>query len=254
VNFITAHDGFTLHDTVAYNEKHNDANGEENRDGSSNNRSFNCGAEGPTDDPAILELRARQMRNMLATLIFSQGTPMMLAGDEFGRTQNGNNNAYCQDNEISWVNWDIDEAGKLQTEFTRKLIGLRNQYPILHRNRFMTGAYDEELGLRDVLWVNPNGHEMQGADWEDDNARCLGMLMDGRSQATGLRQMAGDPTLLLVLNGYHDVVDFHLPQTPGGKQWRVLIDTNAPQREPDDMDFGHAYQVTARSLLLFLLV
>jgi glycogen operon protein len=253
VNFVTAHDGFTLHDAVAYNDKHNDANGEDGRDGASDNRSWNCGVEGPTDDPAILELRARQMRNMLATLILSQGTPMLLAGDEFGRTQQGNNNAYAQDNEISWIDWNLDDAARLQADFTRDLIALRRQYPILRRSRFLTGEHNAALGVKDVTWINPNGAEMQAPDWADDNARCLGMLMDGRSQTTGIRRMGEDATMLLVLNAYHDVVDFHLPHAPGGQRWRVLIDTNAPGREPADLDFGHGYQVTARSLLLFLL-
>ncbi|HET9086953.1 MAG TPA: glycogen debranching protein GlgX, partial [Acidobacteriaceae bacterium] len=148
VNFITAHDGFTLNDLVTYNEKHNEANGEDNRDGSSHNRSWNCGVEGPTDDPAINELRQRQMRNFLATLLLSQGTPMLLAGDEFARTQGGNNNAYCQDNEIGWLNWNINEKGQALTRFVKKLTGLRHRYPILRRNLFLNGTYIEELGVK----------------------------------------------------------------------------------------------------------
>ena len=157
VNFITAHDGFTLNDLVTYNEKHNEANGEDNKDGTSNNRSWNCGREGPTDDPAINALRERQMRNMLATLLLSQGTPMMLAGDEFGRTQQGNNNAYCQDSEISWLDWDTKEKGQALIRFAKKLTRLRHQYPMLHRTRFLTGGYNEELGVKDVTWINANG-------------------------------------------------------------------------------------------------
>ncbi len=254
VNFVTAHDGFTLNDLVSYNEKHNDANGEDNQDGSSNNRSWNCGAEGPTDDPAIVELRARQMRNILSTLLLSQGTPMLVAGDEFARTQQGNNNAYCQDSEISWVDWDAAGEGEhALTAFVRKLIKLRQTYPILHRSRFFTGEYNDELGVKDVAWINPSGAEMNAEDWGDENARCIGMLIDGRAQVTGLKQKGQDASLLLVLNSYHDVVDFHLPPAPEGEGWQLLIDTNAPEREPADLPFGHAYQVTGRSLLLFLL-
>src|SRR6202012_4909880 len=146
VNFITAHDGFTLNDLVSYNEKHNEANGEDNNDGHSDNKSWNCGAEGPTDDAEIRTLRERQKRNMLATLLFSQGTPMLLAGDEFGRTQKGNNNAYCQDDDISWVNWDLDDDGRALAEFVRKLTTLRHTLPVLRRQRFLTGEYNEELG------------------------------------------------------------------------------------------------------------
>jgi len=255
VNFVTAHDGFTLNDLVTYNDKHNEANGEDNADGSSNNRSWNCGAEGPSDDPVIVDLRWRQMRNILGTLLLSQGTPMLVAGDEFARTQQGNNNAYCQDNEISWVDWDAGGGdGNALTQFTRKLINLRQTYPVLHRSRFLTGEYNEDLGVKDVSWINPNGSEMQPADWEDENARCFGMLLDGRAQASGLQQKGQEASLLLVLNSYHDVVDFHLPPALEGHAWRVLIDTNAPEREPADLEFGHVYQVTARSLLLFLLV
>ena len=254
VNFITAHDGFTLNDLVSYNEKHNEANGEGNSDGNSNNRSWNCGAEGPTDDAAVGELRARQMRNMLATLILSQGTPMLLAGDEFGRTQQGNNNAYCQDGPISWLDWDSKEKGVDLVRFTQKLTGLRHKYPILRRTRFLTGEFNEELGVKDVTWINANGAEMQAGDWDDSNMKCFGMLMDGRAQVTGIRKRGQDATLLLVINGYHDSVGFTLPMEPGGREWELLTDTNAPdQEEAPAFAFGDNYQVTARSLLLFLL-
>ncbi len=254
VNFITAHDGFTLNDVVSYNDKHNDANGENNKDGSSDNRSWNCGAEGPTDDPAIEALRARQIRNMLGTLLLSQGTPMLLAGDEFGRTQQGNNNAYCQDDEISWLNWELEEKGESLLRFTRKLTDLRHTYPILRRTRFLTGEYNEELGVKDVTWINASGAEMQAEDWADNNMRCFGMLMDGRAQVSGIRKRGQDATLLLVINGWHDLVKFSLPETPGGGGWKVLIDSNAPDREDiPDFGFGDIYDVTGRSLLLFLL-
>ena len=193
VNFITAHDGFTLNDLVTFNEKHNEANGEDNQDGSSDNRSWNCGVEGPTGDAKINRLRKRQIRNMLATLLLSQGTPMMVAGDEFGRTQQGNNNAYCQDNEISWLNWDAAEKGKPLTKFVRKLIGLRHKYPILRRNLFLNGQYVEDLDLKDVTWINANGKEMEDEHWGDSGMRCFGMLLDGRAQTTGIRHAATRP-------------------------------------------------------------
>ncbi len=188
VNFVTAHDGFTLNDLVTYNDKHNQANGEDNKDGSSDNHSWNCGAEGPTDDPEIERLRERQARNILATLLLSQGTPMLLAGDEFGRTQGGNNNAYCQDSEISWLDWDIEDKGRNLQQFTRRLLALRHKYPALRRTRFYTGANNEELGVKDVTWINADGKEMQQANWDDANLKCFGMMMDGRAQVTGIRK------------------------------------------------------------------
>src|ERR1700678_2424525 len=161
INFVTAHDGFTLNDVFSYNEKHNEANGEDNKDGSYNNNSWNCGAEGPTDDPDIIALRKRMIRNALTTLLLAQGTPMLLAGDEFGRTQSGNNNAYCQDNEISWLNWDFGTKGHSLIRFTQELTALRHRYPILRRGRYLTGQYNEELGVKDVTWINANGKEME---------------------------------------------------------------------------------------------
>jgi isoamylase len=254
VNFVTAHDGFTLNDVVSYNDKHNDANGEGNKDGSSDNRSWNCGAEGPTSDSAINELRCRQIRNMLATLLFSQGTPMLLAGDEFGRTQNGNNNAYCQDSDISWMNWSIEEKGQALVRFTKKVLELRRQYPILRRTRFLSGAYNEELAVKDVSWIKANGHELSDGDWRDENQKCFGMLMDGRAQPTGIRTRGRDETLLLILNSYHDVVRFTLPKAPAGSGWSLLLDTNAPEVPKSDFAFDAAYQVTGRSLLLLALI
>ncbi len=251
VNFVTAHDGFTLNDVVTYNEKHNEANNEDNKDGSSDNRSWNCGVEGPTDDEEINRLRERMIRNMLGTLLLSQGTPMMLAGDEFGRTQQGNNNAYCQDSEISWVNWDLHDKGKSLIAFVKRLTRLRHRFPILRRTRFLTGTYDEEFGSKDVTWINASGDEMSCEAWEDASMKCFGMLMDGRAQSTGIRQRGQDATMLMVLNAHHDVVDFTLPKCPGGANWFLVADTNLPD-EPDEpaFEFGHVYQVTGRSLLL----
>jgi isoamylase len=251
VNFITAHDGFTLNDLVTFNEKHNEANGEDNQDGSSDNRSWNCGVEGPTGDAKINRLRKRQIRNMLATLLLSQGTPMMVAGDEFGRTQQGNNNAYCQDNEISWLNWDAAEKGKPLTKFVRKLIGLRHKYPILRRNLFLNGQYVEDLDLKDVTWINANGKEMEDEHWGDSGMRCFGMLLDGRAQTTGIRQRGHEATLLLVINVHDDLVNFVMPASSAGDEWTLLIDTNEPDKaEGIKKKTGEEYGVTARSMLL----
>jgi isoamylase len=254
VNFVTAHDGFTLNDLVSYNEKHNAANLEDSKDGQSDNHSWNCGVEGPTDDEEVNLLRDRQRRNFLATLLLSQGTPMMLAGDEFARTQNGNNNAYCQDNEISWINWSIQGEEQSLIGFVRKLTALRHKYPILRRSRFLTGVYNEELGVKDVTWINASGVEMKPEEWGDLTMQCFGMLMDGRAQATGIRRRGEDATLLMVLNAYHDLVEFSLPETPGGSHWQLLIDTNlADDDELGTFATGEAYGVTGRSLLLFAL-
>ena len=255
VNFITAHDGFNLNDLVSYNDKHNEANGEENRDGHSNNHSWNHGVEGPTDDPEIQELRERQKRNLMATLLLSQGTPMILAGDEFGHTQKGMNNAYAQDNEVTWLDWDrVADGGRALREFTRKLIAVRKAYPILHRGRFLMGEHNEELDVKDVTWLTPDGQEMTQENWGDAGARCLGMLLDGRAQPTGIRRRGSDATLLIVFNAHHDVVPITLPEAPGGTRWVGLIDTAEPGRtDPPSFEFGHVYEATGRSLLMFVL-
>jgi glycogen operon protein len=254
VNFLTAHDGFTLNDLVSYNDKHNEANGEENRDGHSHNRSWNHGAEGPTDDEAVRGLRKRQMKNMLATLLLSQGTPMLLAGDEFARTQDGNNNAYCQDNDISWLDWNHDDRAQRLIRFVQKLTGLRHKYPILRRTRFLKGDWDEELGFKDVAWINATGDEMRDEHWQDANSRCFGMLLDGRAQETGIRRRGELATLLIIFNPWQDVVKFTLPLCNGGAGWRLLADTNFPDStEEPRFPFAHVYEVTARSLLLFVL-
>jgi glycogen operon protein len=254
VNFVTSHDGFTLHDLVSYNERHNEANGEGNRDGHDHNRSWNCGAEGPTDDPLVNTLRRRQMRNFLATLLLSQGTPMLLAGDEFARTQGGNNNAYCQDNEISWVDWSLAEKNAAQVEFVRQLTHLRRKYPILRRSRFLTAHENPNIGLKEITWINASGAEMTEEQWSDAGMQCFGMLLDGRAQPTGLRQRGVDATLLLVCNAHHDVVNFTLPGYAGDHRWQLLIDTNVEESlERTAFAEGDVYAVTARSLLLLQL-
>ena len=189
-----------------------------------------------------------------AALLLSQGTPMLLAGDEFARTQNGNNNAYCQDNEINWIDWDIAEDGRALIRFVQQLTALRHKYPILRRTRFLTGVYNEELGIKDVTWINASGTEMKPEEWGDMSMECFGMLMDGRAQPTGIRKRGEDATLLMVLNAYHDLVGFTLPETAGGSQWQLLIDTNlAEDAEMGTFTTGAVYGVTGRSLLLFAL-
>ncbi|RPI60638.1 MAG: glycogen debranching enzyme GlgX, partial [Lysobacterales bacterium] len=258
INFVTAHDGFTLNDLVSYNERHNEANGEENRDGHAHNRSWNCGAEGPTEDAAVNELRGRQMRNFLATLLLSQGTPMLLAGDEFARTQRGNNNAYCQDNKISWVDWTLAELNLAQVRFVQSLTALRRRYPILRRNRFLSTVVNEAIGVKEVTWVNPTGAEMRDEDW-DNGGRCFGMLLDGRAQVTGIKQRGQDATMLLIVNSHHDVVPFTLPAAGDDEalaRWTLLLDTQfaePAQAAVNEYAAGDVYAVTARSLLLFKL-
>ncbi len=267
VNFITAHDGFTLHDLVSYNDKYNNANQEGNRDGESNNRSWNCGAEGPSGAPAIVALRERQKRNFLATLFFSQGVPMLVAGDEFGRTQGGNNNAYCQDNEISWIDWNLHPAGKDLLAFVQQVIALRNAHPLFRRRTFFRGRAVRDPDTKDVVWLTPNGQEMTDQEWNQSFARCLGVFMSGRGLTE--RDERGHPVedddLLLLLNAHHDTIPFTLPGGPQVK-WTVLTDTGAgpahgssesPAGAANNVphapvfDPGAAYSLAGRSLALF---
>jgi glycogen operon protein len=177
---------------------------------------------------------------------------MLVAGDEFARTQDGNNNAYCQDSEIGWVNWDLSEDGKALLKFVKRLIKLRLAYPILRRGRFLVGNYNEDIGVKDVTWLAPDGSEMSTEQWEESHGKCLGMLLDGRAQETGIRRKGGDATLLLVVNAHHDIVNFTLPQVPDGRFWTCMVDTNQPSiRGQERFEFGHEYSVTGRSLLLF---
>ena len=255
VNFVTAHDGFNLNDLVSYDGKHNEANGEDNRDGSDNNHSWNHGAEGPTADEAVNTLRERQKRNLLATLLLSQGTPMILAGDELGRTQKGNNNVYGQDNELNWIDWGaVTSDGRRLMEFTRKVIALRRSYPMLRRGRFLVGQHNAELDVKDLAWLSPTGTELTEAQWHDSKAKCFAMLLDGRAQPSGIKQRGSDATLLIIFNAHHDVVKFTLPEVPDGKRWSRLIDTNLPGGfDTPTFDFNTEYDVTGRSLLLFVL-
>lgn len=255
INFITAHDGYTLYDLVAYNDKHNEANGEDNNDGHDNNLSWNHGEEGPSDDPEIQTLRLRQIRNLIATLLFSQGTPMMLAGDELLRTQLGNNNAYCQDNEISWVDWNLSGDAHSMIDYVREVIALRRRYPILRRGRFLSGEYNEEMGLREVTWLTPEGEEMTVERWEDPEARSFGVLLDGRARPTGLRRVGADVTLLLLFNAESDALTFTLPEVPRGSSWVCRLDTGQPlDDDPCRHKFGEGHDMEGRSLVLLELV
>jgi glycogen operon protein len=194
------------------------------------------------------------MRNFLATLLLSQGTPMLLAGDEFARTQQGNNNAYCQDNAISWVDWRLAQHNRAQVRFVQRLTGLRHQFPILRRNRFLTGDYDSELDVKDLTWINASGAEMRAEEWADNGMRCFGMLMDGRARPTGVRQRGTEATMLLILNAHHEAVNFTLPTLPGGDSWKLLLDTDVAESEASvEIASGKSRAVKARSLLLFVL-
>jgi glycogen operon protein len=225
VNFITAHDGFTLRDLVSFNEKHNEANGEENRDGESHNRSWNCGAEGPTDNPDVNQLRARQQRNFLTTLFTSQGVPMLLGGDEIGRTQRGNNNAYCQDSEISWYDWEHADASLLQ--FTRHLIKLRHRHPVFCRRRWFQGRPIHGTAVSDIGWFTPGGAEMSDSDWQAGFAKSLAVFLNGRAipspDERGERVV--DESFYLMFNAHHEPLEFTLPETKWGRKWIVLLNT-----------------------------
>jgi len=248
INFVTAHDGFTLKDLVSYNKKRNELNGDNNTDGENNNQSWNCGVEGPTDDPEINELRERQCRNFLTTLFLSQGVPMLPGGDERGRTQNGNNNAYCQDNEISWLNWECDEKQNQLLEFTRKLIRLRRDHPVFRRPKFFQGRRIRGSEIRDVMWFNPGGSEMSEEEWASPFVRCLGMLLSGDTM--DVLNFQGEPirddTFLLLINAHYEPIPFVLPGQEH-IEWQLILDTMEADgflREPrkfasgDDIDLG----------------
>jgi isoamylase len=227
INFVTAHDGFTLADLVSYDEKHNEANGEENRDGENHNLSWNHGVEGPTDDPEIRTLRARQRRNFLATLMFSQGVPMLRAGDELGQSQRGNNNAYCQDNELSWLDWDLDDSARDLLQFVRRTIEIRREQPVLRRRKFFQGRRIRGSEVKDLTWLQPDGSEMTDEEWEQPELRAYGLRMAG-DLMTELdddgERITGD-TLLLLLNADPDPVSFTVPPTSPTERWELCIDT-----------------------------
>jgi isoamylase len=248
VNFITAHDGFTLNDLVSYNDKHNEANGEENRDGESHNRSWNCGAEGPTDDPAVNALRNRQRRNFLSSLFLSQGIPMLLGGDEIGRTQKGNNNAYCQDNEISWFDWQSADRDLL--DFTTRIIELRKQHPVFRRRRWFQGRPIH--GVTDIGWFTPDGVEMEEEHWGEGFAKAVGVALNGEAiddpDPRGERIV--DDSFYVLFNAHHEPLRFVLPQENWGKEWTLVLDTAAtqPEEEQGSHKAGEEVDVEARSL------
>ncbi|MEP6970397.1 MAG: glycogen debranching protein GlgX [Betaproteobacteria bacterium] len=228
INFVTAHDGFTLHDLVSYNDKHNEANGEGNRDGHDHNLSWNCGAEGPTDDADVLALRARQKRNLLTTLLLSQGVPMLLAGDEQGNSHNGNNNVYCQDNALGWLNWTQSPENESLLVFVRGLIGLRRRHPTFRRRNFLAGAVVDGDKIKDCEWYKPDGTPMQAHDWENSEASCMGMMLsgDGISERGSRGEHLTDDHFLLLFNASHDEVNFVLP-APVARPWQRILDTAA---------------------------
>jgi isoamylase len=257
VNFVTAHDGFTLADLVAYNGKHNEANGEDNRDGTDDNASWNCATEGPTDDPAVLALRERQTRNFLATLLLSQGIPMLLGGDEAARTQHGNNNAYCQDNELSWQSWPLSRAAARQFDFTRRLIALRLDNPVFHRRLFFQGRRIHGSAVKDLSWFRPDGKEMMEDEWNNGFTRCLGLRLAGDAieemDEQGL-PIVGD-TFLLLLNAHHEAIPFILPAHKARVRWELVLDTRDWDLGPRVPAFraGETYPLESRSLAVLRL-
>ena len=256
VNFITAHDGFTMNDLVSYNEKHNDANGEGNRDGESNNRSWNCGVEGPTTIKDVNDLRQQQMRNMFATLLCSQGIPMICGGDEVARTQQGNNNAYCQDNAISWTNWDLDDSQKDLLEFVSKLIHLRVEHPVLHRRRFFTGREpgDPDDKIPQVEWMDHTGSIMDMEDWSNTHAFSVMIYLNGSDipEADWYGNQMVDNNFILIFNAHYEPIMFTLPDERYGKKWRLVVDTHNPKGPELNYEAGFAITAQSRSFLLLM--
>ncbi len=254
VNFVVAHDGFPLADLVSYNDKHNEDNGEGNRDGTDDNNAWNCGTEGPTDDPAIKASRSRQMRNFLATLLLSQGTPMICGGDEIGRTQRGNNNAYCQDNELSWYDWDLDDDRKALLEFTKRLIALRRDHPALHRAKFFRGRRIRGTDVRDIMWYRHDGVEMNDSDWNNPVTASLGLFLAGQGidDVDDEGNLVVDDDFFLVCNGSENAMPYKLPRgTTATGKWQLLADTsddNADEHLPQ----GETTEMPARTMKLFI--
>jgi isoamylase len=256
INFVTAHDGFTLQDLVSYNSKHNEANGEHNRDGNDDNKSWNCGAEGPTDDPEINRLRACQKRNIIATLLFSQGVPMLLAGDEIGHTQKGNNNAYCQDNEISWISWDPKDVDRELLGFVQRVIAVRNDHPAFRRRNFFQGRKIKGAEIKDIVWLRPDGQEMTDEEWNQSFARCLCVSLSGEAtdEVDERGQRIRDENFLWLLNAAHEEIRFQLPAAGPKACWLALIDTSCQTTQHTDScyDGGNPYPLQPRSLVLLV--
>jgi isoamylase len=257
VNFVTAHDGFTLADLVSYDRKHNLANGEDNRDGTDDNNSWNGGVEGPTEDGQIIALRERQMRNFLATVFLSQGIPMLVAGDEMARTQHGNNNAYCQDNEISWLHWPPAETGHRLMDFTRRLIQLKRANPVFHRRTFFQGRRIQGSAVKDLAWFRPDGHEMTDEEWSNSHGRCLGLRLSGDAieEVDDLGEPIVGDTFLLLLNAHHEPVSFVLPAHEGRARWAPVLDTRDWDGETGrpPLRTGERYELAGRSLAVLRL-
>jgi isoamylase len=255
INFVTCHDGFTLRDLVSYDRKHNEENLEDNRDGSDDNRSWNCGVEGETDDAEVNELRDRQTRNVLATLLLSQGTPMLLAGDELRRTQRGNNNAYCQDNELSWLDWDVDERGQGLLEFTKRLLRLRAEHPVFRRSAFLTGEARQGSGAPDVWWFRPDGRRMTQADWSRGDAFTLGAFLNGGEIPTLAAdgEPIADESFIVLFNAWRDPVTFVLPPTRFGRRWAHELCTGEPELPPNGTTLPARAQVALRGRALKVL-
>ena len=252
INFITCHDGFSLRDLVSYSEKHNEANGEENRDGANDNNSWNCGVEGPTDDPKIHALRGQQMRNFIATLMLSQGVPMLLAGDEFGHTQQGNNNCYCQDNELTWLDWELGPLQQELLEFTCRMIALRKSQPVFRKRNFFQGRSIRGTDIKDIYWLEPNGQQMTDAAWNAGFNKCLGVLLVGMVGEVGARgELQVSDNLLLLFNAHWEAIDFTLPMTNVEAVWELVFDTAESLEEGSKLAGDEAFSLQARALALF---
>jgi glycogen operon protein len=257
INFVTAHDGFTLHDLVSYNEKHNEANGEENRDGTNDNHSWNCGEEGEADNPEIIDLRERQKRNFLLTLLCSQGVPMICGGDEIGRTQRGNNNGYAQDNPTGWYDWNLTDRQKSLLEFTHKLVELRRHHPNLHRRKFFQdrsinpGTGQREVdgrSMQDITWLRPDGGEMTPEEWDAGWVRCIGLQLNGRTldDVNGVGEPIRDETYMILFNPHHEPMKFYMPRREG-TAWQVLLDADPERTAKPVVGPGDPYELTAHS-------
>ncbi|WP_087510376.1 glycogen debranching protein GlgX [Cellulomonas iranensis] len=255
INFVTAHDGFTLRDLVSYNDKHNEANGEDNRDGESHNRSWNCGVEGPSDDPEVERLRARQQRNFLATLLLSQGVPMLAHGDELGRTQGGNNNGYCQDNPITWVDWDLDDAQQSLHEFTRRVVHLRRDHPVFRQRRFFAGAAEHggESDLRDIAWMTPSGAHMSDEAWGSDHAFAVMVFLNGDAidEPDARGEEVVDDSFLLLFNSHWEKKQFQLPGAEYGAVWTAVLDTDGQVKAGREVRSRGRVTLAPRSMVLF---
>jgi glycogen operon protein len=252
INFVTCHDGFTLQDLVSYNGKHNEANGENNNDGCNDNNSWNCGAEGPTDDPAINELRERQKRNFVATLLLSQGVPMLFSGDELSHTKNGNNNTYCQDNELTWLDWGLDGRKQAFLDFVKLATQVWRENPVLHRRKFFQGRAIRGSDVKDVSWFDPDGKETADDTWAAGFVKCIGVRLTGG--LIGDVDERGEPitgdTLMVLFNAHHEGMKFRLPDPPGGQHWELIYDTSDPRLKAGRLESGQEYPLQARSLAL----